>query len=265
MLTQSQEKYQEVLEVAETLYRQNPDWVTFFREVLGVEGTVRKAFPTFDELTAFEQSPQFDKIQKLLVRLREKRSNVDVETEPTRVITVRLPKSMHEYLRTEAHDLRTSMNKLCISKLLQVIGEDMIPNERTGGGERLAGAAVVAGDRRPSSGDPDAVRSDAGADARHDGVVVRPVATSRSRRRRSSRCKPGCSRRPSAGGVLLDGRVFQRSRPREGAAFLLHRDRSGTRTDAVAWPRTVSAAVAIVLSRLHMPKRSKASRLRIVV
>jgi predicted HicB family RNase H-like nuclease len=130
--TQSQEKYQEVVEVAETLYRQNPDWVTFFREVLGVEGTVRKAFPTFDELTAFEQSPQFDKIQKLLVRLREKRSSVDVETEPTRVITVRLPKSMHEYLRTEAHDLRTSMNKLCISKLLQVIGEDMIPNERTG-------------------------------------------------------------------------------------------------------------------------------------
>jgi hypothetical protein len=95
VLTQNQEKYQEVLEVAETLHRQSPDWVTFFREVLGVEGVVRKAFPTFDELTAFEQSPQFDKIQKLLVRLREKRSNVDVETEPTRVITVRLPKSMH--------------------------------------------------------------------------------------------------------------------------------------------------------------------------
>jgi predicted HicB family RNase H-like nuclease len=132
VLTQNQEKYQEVLEVAENLYRQTPDWVTFFREVLGVEGVVRKTFPTFDELTAFEKSPQFDKIQKLVVRLREKRSNVDVETEPTRVITVRLPKSMHEYLRTEAHDLRTSMNKLCISKLLQVIGEDMIPNERGG-------------------------------------------------------------------------------------------------------------------------------------
>jgi hypothetical protein len=128
--TQNQEKYQEVLEGAENLYRQSPDWVTFFREVLGVEGIVRKAFPTFDALTAFEKSPQFDKIQKLVVRLREKRTNVDVETEPTRVITVRLPKSMHEYLRTEAHDLRTSMNKLCISKLLQVIGEDMIPNER---------------------------------------------------------------------------------------------------------------------------------------
>lgn len=173
MLTQNQEKYQEVLEVAETLYRQNPDWVTFFREVLGVEGSVRKAFPTFDELTAFEQTPQFDKIQKLLVRLREKRSNVDVETEPTRVITVRLPKSMHEYLRTEAHDLRTSMNKLCISKLLQVIGEDMIPNEQRTGSEpapapRLAqgtpaGGPAASGLSAPTFNRPAATPSLAGS------------------------------------------------------------------------------------------------------
>lgn len=132
MLTQSQEMYREVLQVAENLYRQDPDWVTFFREVVGIDGAVRKAFPSFEELTAFEQSEEFDAIQKMLVKLREKRASADPETEPTRVITVRLPKSMHEYLRTEAHDLRTSMNKLCISKLLQVIGEEMIPNERTG-------------------------------------------------------------------------------------------------------------------------------------
>ncbi len=132
MLTQSQEKYREVVQVAENLYRQTPDWVTFFREVLGIDGAVRKRFPSFEELIAFEKSDEFDIIQKMLVKLREKRTTADPETEPTRVITVRLPKSMHEYLRTEAHDLRTSMNKLCISKLLQVIGEDKIPNERSG-------------------------------------------------------------------------------------------------------------------------------------
>lgn len=141
MLTQTTEKYQEVLEFAETRYRQNPDWVTFFREVLGVDGAARKSFPTFDELTGFEQSEQFDKIQKLLVKLREKRPSADTESEPTRVITVRLPKSMHESLRTEAHDLRTSMNKLCISKLLQVIGEEMIPNERAGAGNSSPSSA----------------------------------------------------------------------------------------------------------------------------
>jgi len=106
----------------ENLYRQDPDWVSFFREVVGVDGAVRKSFPTFEELTVFEQSEEFDAIQKMLVKLREKRAAADPDNEPTRVITVRLPKSMHEYLRTEAHDLRTSMNKLCISKLLQVIG-----------------------------------------------------------------------------------------------------------------------------------------------
>jgi predicted HicB family RNase H-like nuclease len=132
VLTQSQEKYREVVQVAENLYRQTPDWVTFFREVLGIDGAVRKRFPSFEELVAFEKSDEFDIIQKMLVKLREKRTTADPETEPTRVITVRLPKSMHEYLRTEAHDLRTSMNKLCISKLLQVIGEEMIPNERSG-------------------------------------------------------------------------------------------------------------------------------------
>jgi hypothetical protein len=150
VLTQTTEKYQEVLQAAENRYRQSPDWVTFFREVLGVEGVVRKAFPTFDELTAFEQSEQYEKIQKLLVKLREKRPAADTESEPTRVITVRLPKSMHESLRTEAHDLRTSMNKLCISKLLQVIGEEMIPNERAGSGSGTSTASVGSSASTPS-------------------------------------------------------------------------------------------------------------------
>ena len=138
MLTQSKEKYQEVLQVAENLHRQNPDWVTFFREVLGIDGTIRKAFPAHEDLIEFEQSAEYDKIQQCLVKLREKRTVTDPENEPTRVITVRLPKSMHEYLRTEAHDLHTSMNKLCISKLLQMIGEDRIPNERTNSDKQAA-------------------------------------------------------------------------------------------------------------------------------
>lgn len=146
----SHEKHQHVLQLAEKHMREAPDWVTFFREVLGVEGIVRKVFPSFDELARFEQSSEFDQIQQMLVKLREKRTTADAEIEPTRVITVRLPKSMHEYLRTEAHDLRTSMNKLCISKLLQVIGEDKIPNERTASSKPRT--AAVSSPGNPSSG-----------------------------------------------------------------------------------------------------------------
>ncbi len=131
MIAEKKEKYQQVLHVAKQLCGKDPDWVTFFREVLGIEGIVRKAFPNFDDLVDFEKSEEFAAIQRILVKLREKKPTAETETEPTRVITVRLPKSMHEYLRTEAHDLRTSMNKLCISKLLQMVEQEMIPAEKT--------------------------------------------------------------------------------------------------------------------------------------
>jgi predicted HicB family RNase H-like nuclease len=134
VLTESTEKYQQILQSARQLFESEPDWVTFFREILGVDGVVRRQFTRLEDLTAFEKSPEFEQIQKWLVKLREQKNATDTESEPTRVITVRLPKSMHEYLRTEAHDLRTSMNKLCISKLLQVIEQDLIPTERTSGG-----------------------------------------------------------------------------------------------------------------------------------
>src|SRR5437667_6230713 len=134
VLTQSTEKYQQILQSARRLYESEPDWVTFFREILGVDGIVRRQFTRLEDLTAFEKSTEFEQIQKWLVKLREQKNATDTESEPTRVITVRLPKSMHEYLRTEAHDLRTSMNKLCISKLLQVIEQDLIPTERSAGG-----------------------------------------------------------------------------------------------------------------------------------
>ncbi|QDT68179.1 hypothetical protein MalM25_10960 [Planctomycetes bacterium MalM25] len=128
--TESNPQYKQLLQVAERLCQQSPDWVTFFREVMGIDGVIRRTFPNFDDLTEFERSEEFAQIQKMLVKLRESKATADTESEPTRVITVRLPKSMHEYLRTEAHDLRTSMNKLCISKLLQMIEQDLIPADQ---------------------------------------------------------------------------------------------------------------------------------------
>ncbi len=124
------EQRQDVFRVADEIYRQRPSWVTFFREVLGVDGIVRQVYSTPDTLSHFEQTPEYQKIQQMLAKLRE--NDADLPSgprEPTRVITVRLPKSLHESLRAEAHERRTSMNKLCISKLLQVVDEDLVPAE----------------------------------------------------------------------------------------------------------------------------------------
>lgn len=105
-------------EFAEQLMLQRPDWVTFFREVLGTDGCVAKLFRHEPERRAFDQTPQAQAIQAMLRELRGEAAQPD---EPTRVITVRLPKSLHESLRSEAHDRKRSMNQLCIAKLLQVL------------------------------------------------------------------------------------------------------------------------------------------------
>ena len=123
------EKTTEVHRIASELYRQQADWVTFFRRILGVDGVIRQMFPTAQEMNQLEQTSEYGEIQQMLAKLRE-RGNAPVdENEPTRVITVRLPKSLHESLRTEAHEKRTSMNKLCISKLLQMIDDELIPSD----------------------------------------------------------------------------------------------------------------------------------------
>jgi predicted HicB family RNase H-like nuclease len=113
-----------VLQFARDLYRQSPDWVRFFREVVGVDGAARKLFTTQEEFIAFERSDAFHTIKRMVNALRNNKSTSHSEEEATRVITVRLPESLHEALKAEADDHGTSMNKLCISKLLQVLEED---------------------------------------------------------------------------------------------------------------------------------------------
>jgi len=124
------EQRQDVFRAADEIFQQRPSWVTFFREVLGVDGIVRQMYQSPETLAQFEQTPEYQKIQHMLAKLRENDADLPGgPREPTRVITVRLPKSLHESLKSEAHGRHTSMNKLCISKLLQVIDDELVPTE----------------------------------------------------------------------------------------------------------------------------------------
>jgi len=114
---------QDVLRMATELFRQGPDWVTFFREIFGAEGAIRKVFTNSQALVEFERTSEYETIQNMLAKLR-KENPPEEGNEPIRVITVRLPQSLHASLRSEAHDRKTSMNRLCISKLLRAIEEE---------------------------------------------------------------------------------------------------------------------------------------------
>lgn len=123
------EKAQRAYRMALDLYRQKPGWVTFFREILGVDGAVNRLFNSRESLLAFEATKENAAIQQMLTQLRETDGTLEEGREPTKVITVRLPRSLHESLRAEAHSRNTSMNKLCITKLLNVLAEEENENQ----------------------------------------------------------------------------------------------------------------------------------------
>jgi hypothetical protein len=139
-----------MLKIAEELYQKNPDWVTYYREILGVDGIVHQTFVTRKQLEDFEQSDAYREIHYLLTKLREKKavkkdkkadkgasngtlvggSAEEEDGEDIQVITVRIPRSIHETLTEEAYQCRTSVNQLCISKLIQFIDSEMVPSDR---------------------------------------------------------------------------------------------------------------------------------------
>ena len=93
-----------------------------------MDGLVRKLFTTPEELAAFEKTAQYAEIQTMLGRLRERGDHGEGK-EPTRVITVRLPKSLHESLQGRGPRPQDQHEPACITKLLQVIDGEIVPAE----------------------------------------------------------------------------------------------------------------------------------------
>lgn len=113
-----------VLHTAERLYAMDPEWVVFFREVLGVDGIVARTFGSADARMRFECTPHHARIREMLDLLRSRDQERPIDREANRVITVRMPRSLHEALKSEAADRRMSINTLCITKLLRTLETD---------------------------------------------------------------------------------------------------------------------------------------------
>lgn len=111
----------DVFRVASELFEQDPDWVVFFREVLGIKGLVRQVYATPDALADFERTEEYAQIKHMLSELRRRAEEREPARENLRVITVRMPESLHDSLKGEALKYKISVNQLCITKLMKYI------------------------------------------------------------------------------------------------------------------------------------------------
>lgn len=138
-LTTTVDRSHEALRMATDLFRRASDYTTFYQEVFATGGVVRRLFPTESECLAFQGTPEYREIERMCQQLRDPgkaiitEEQVDDGKEQIRVITVRLPASLHEALKDEAHNRKVSMNRLCINKLVQEMGD--LPSSRGSGRE----------------------------------------------------------------------------------------------------------------------------------
>jgi hypothetical protein len=122
-----EERGGELLRVAQEAFAKTGSWVVFYRELLGTDGAVRRLFRDPDEIRYFERSEAFRELQEMVAALRSQDTSKGDAAEPERMITIRLPKSLHDVLKEEADEMNLSINKLCISKLLQRIDGRFVP------------------------------------------------------------------------------------------------------------------------------------------
>jgi predicted HicB family RNase H-like nuclease len=109
------------------LSRAARDWEIFFKQVMGVDGLIYQLFPTAELRRQFETTSEYVEIQHILAEMRSRPQKRNLpDREKAKMITVRLPESLHTALIQEADELNTSMNKLCISKLLQIIDKELV-------------------------------------------------------------------------------------------------------------------------------------------
>ena len=64
-------KYEEIKHAAEKLFATKPDWMKFYREVMGLHGLIRRTLPGFEAMAAFEQTETYREIHRMLAELRK--------------------------------------------------------------------------------------------------------------------------------------------------------------------------------------------------
>ncbi len=131
----------QVVEIASELFGVAPTWTAFYRETLGTDGVVRALFADPEEMREYDCSEEHSRVLEMLTVLRSRDLPENDPHEPQRMITVRIPKSLHDAICDEANQLAVSVNKLCISRLLQRVDRAMIPSSSQKRRGRRPGAA----------------------------------------------------------------------------------------------------------------------------
>ena len=107
-------------------YQEKVEWVIFYREIYGVDGLLSKIPVPWKN--AILKSSLGREMQVMMRELRQQILQV-LPCEDSKSFTVRTSESVYKSLLKEAEQRKVSPNKLYITKLIQFVENDLIPEE----------------------------------------------------------------------------------------------------------------------------------------
>ncbi len=119
----------QVLRLAEEAFAMTGSWVVFYRTMLAPGGVVDQLYDSPVARRYFETTMEFSELLEMVTAIRSQDDFSSGSHEPTRMITIRVPRSLHAATIRESEDLELSMNAYCVTKLLQPANPRFTPLE----------------------------------------------------------------------------------------------------------------------------------------
>lgn len=120
----------ELLRLAESAFSQTGNWVVFHRAMMATDGIAHRLFADPADWQKFIASDSHAELQEMIAAMRSTDTSKGDAVEPERMITIRIPMTLHKILNDEANDANLSINQLCVSKLIQPLLDRHIPEPK---------------------------------------------------------------------------------------------------------------------------------------
>lgn len=119
----------QVLRMAEEAFALTGSWVVFYRTMLAPGGVVDQLYTNSVARRYFETTREFAELLEMVTAIRSQDDSGSGTHEPTRMITIRVPRSLHAATIRESEELELSINAYCVTKLLQPANPRFTPLE----------------------------------------------------------------------------------------------------------------------------------------
>lgn len=105
-----------LVEIAKRVAQEETSWADWHNAVFGIDGHFGKLFQRREDRAAFVDSSYYSEIESVSRSLKEGKS-IQEYTIPSGKFVVRIPKSLHGALASEAKAEGVSLNQLVLTKL----------------------------------------------------------------------------------------------------------------------------------------------------